>query len=366
MVVRFIHTSDLHLGNGFKGLGPEKRRERREDLFRVFKKIINTAKEEKVDAVIIVGDLFEKYPTPDVVERAASILGDLKNIPAIIVPGNHDPVSPESIYETYSFPDNVTLVRKTEFEKIDFPKFVLYGSAYDEKNPDFHPLKGLKVSNSNKPIILAVHGSYIHSGIGWKENYEEDYWPIEPRERLRLKNVSYIALGHYHNFYLEKSKPCICYPGTPEGLSFNETGDRFVSLVKIANTTSVEKISLNEKRYDSLDIDCTKISSENEIDKKIEERADENKLLRVKLRGILSPDIKLNPDKLKEKFEEKFFHLIITADVRLPETDFPPNTVIGIYVRLLQERLKKAKTEKEKRIIQQAILFGQAALYDRL
>ena len=368
MLVKLLHTSDLHLGNGFQGLDPTKRRERREDLFKVFKKIVQTAKEQKVDALLIVGDLFDRFNPPiEVVKNAIEILEDLKSIPTIIVPGNHDPISPRSVYKTASFPDNVTLITKTEFEAIDFQNFVLYAAAYDQRKPDFHPLKKLKVSESDKPIIVAVHGSYIHSGSKWKENLETgDYWPIEPSERSRLRNISYLALGHYHNFYVEKSMPYTCYPGTPEGLSFSESGDRFVSIVNIDDITSVEKISLSEKRHQTLDIDCTKITDEKEIEKRIEEKFNENTLLHVRLKGVLSPDIKLNPNKLKERFEDQFFHLDVTADIHLPEMKFPSHTVKGIYVRILQNRLKQARTERERHIIHQAIRYGLAALDDYL
>lgn len=369
MSLKVLHTSDLHLGSGFQGLDSAKRKERRDDLFKVFKKIAQTAKKEKVDAVLIVGDFFDvSSPPAVVVDNAIEVLESLRNVPVIIVPGNHDSVGPRSVYKTTTFPDNVILTTKTKFESIELPNFTLYAAAYDSNNPGFRPLKKLEISASDKPIIVAVHGSYIRPDIRWRENFETgDYWPIEPNEKSRLKNVAYLALGHYHNFYVEKSEPYTCYPGTPEGISFNEVGDRFVSLAAIDESVSTQKICLNEKRYDTLEIDCTKITNVEEIEKKVEERIGENTLLKVRLKGVLSPDIGLNPEKLKEEFEDKFFHLIVITNTRLPEVlKFPPHTVKGIYISMLQKRLERAKTDQEKRIIQQAIQYGLAALDDYL
>lgn len=369
MSLKLLHTSDLHLGSGFRGLDSAKRKERRDDLFKVFKKIAQTAKRERVDAVLIVGDFFDvPSPPAEVVDNAIEVLENLRNVPVIIVPGNHDSLEPRSVYKTVAFPDNVILITKTKFESIDLSNFTLYAAAYDPNNPSFHPLKNLEIRASDKPIVVAVHGSYNRPDIVWRENFETgDYWPIEPNEKLRLKNVAYLALGHYHNFYVEKTKPITCYPGTPEGISFGELGDRFVSLVTIDESVSIEKICLNEKTYDVLEIDCTKITDTKEIEKKIEERANENTLLKVKLKGVLSPDIRLNPEKLKEEFENKFFDLAVITSTRLPEVlEFPTHTVKGIYVNMLQKRLKHAKNDQERRIIQQAIQYGLAALDDYL
>ncbi|MFW6132215.1 MAG: metallophosphoesterase family protein [Candidatus Aminicenantaceae bacterium] len=369
MAVKILHTSDLHLGNGFQGLDSTKRKDRRDDLLRVFRKIVQTAKEKKVNAVLIVGDLFDRSnPPTEVVDRAIKILEELEDLPVIIVPGNHDPATKESVYHTKKFPENLTLITRNKFKEYEFPDFILYAAAYDQRNPAIHPLKNLKISRTDKPVIVAVHGSYLHSGIKWNENYEtEDYWPIEEKEISKLKNASYIALGHYHNFYLGDSAICFCYPGTPEGLSFNERGERFVAVVNIDDTTTVEKISLNEKRYEILNVDCTKITEEEEIEKLIEEKADENTILQISLKGVLSPDVKLDSsDKLKERFEDQFFHLDVTDKTHLPEINFPSHTVKGIYVRMLEQRRKKAKTEREKRIINQAIRYGIASLDDYL
>jgi DNA repair exonuclease SbcCD nuclease subunit len=369
MSPRLLHTSDLHLGSGFRGLSSAKRRERRDDLFKVFGKIAQTAKKEKVDAVLIVGDLFDaSSPPTEVVDNTVEVLESLGDMPVIIVPGNHDPMGPRSVYKTASFPDNVTLATKTKFEPIEFPNFLLYAAAYDPRNPSLHPLRNLKISKSDKPVVVAVHGSYIRPEIKWKENFEtEDYWPIDSGEKRSLKNVAYLALGHYHNFYTEEKKPYTCYPGTPEGVSFGEVGDRFVSLVTIDSSVSVEKICLNEKTYDVLEINCTKIADAREIEEKVEKKADENMLLKIKLKGVLSPDVGLNPDKLQEEFEDEFFHLAVAADVRPPKVlKFPPHTVKGIYVRMMRNRLKRAKTDRERRIIRKAIQYGLYALDDYL
>ena len=60
--VKIIHTGDLHLGMTFKSLGDKSKLHRR-DCQDVFSNIINLCIKEKVDALLIAGDLFDN-PNP--------------------------------------------------------------------------------------------------------------------------------------------------------------------------------------------------------------------------------------------------------------------------------------------------------------
>ncbi len=60
--VKIIHTGDLHLGMTFKSLGEMSKLHRR-DCQDVFSNIINLCINEKADALLIAGDLFNE-PNP--------------------------------------------------------------------------------------------------------------------------------------------------------------------------------------------------------------------------------------------------------------------------------------------------------------
>ena len=51
--MKFIHTADIHLGAAFL---------EKNQLFESFERIIEDAKNEKVDVLMISGDLFNKQP----------------------------------------------------------------------------------------------------------------------------------------------------------------------------------------------------------------------------------------------------------------------------------------------------------------
>lgn len=365
--MRMLHTSDLHLGSGFKGLGSKKGDKRRADLRKVFRRIAELAKEKNADLLLIVGDLFDSpYPMPSTVEHVNEVLRGLDDVPVILVPGNHDYYSEDSVYSTNEFPDNVTVVTSFDFDRIKLPNLIVYAAAYDRENPSRRALENFRLDEEeDRPVAVAVHGSYTY-GIDWAEDPEGKYYPITPDDRKGLTGVHYLALGHYHEFKEIKTDVHTCYPGTPEGLFFKEVGARYVALVDIDNLVKVQRIPVNIREYQSLDLDCTGFENVAEVRREIEFRSDKNKLLRLKLVGYPSPAVKIDVDELEGEYSEGFFHLEI-SDETLPSEmpELSNKTMKGVFVKKILSEIEEADGER-KRVLNLAVRYGLAALEDRL
>lgn len=85
--MRFIHTSDWHLGRKLKG------EERTPEIALALDELFKQAKELSVDAVLVAGDIYDVPNPPAEAEHVAyNFFSKLKeaNIPAVIIAGNHD------------------------------------------------------------------------------------------------------------------------------------------------------------------------------------------------------------------------------------------------------------------------------------
>src|SRR5262245_2499176 len=85
--MRFLHTSDWHLGKALKG------RSRREEHQAALAEILDIARRERVDCLLVSGDVFDSHaPPPDAERLAFDFLSELKQagISAVIIGGNHD------------------------------------------------------------------------------------------------------------------------------------------------------------------------------------------------------------------------------------------------------------------------------------
>ena len=91
--MRFLHTSDWHLGRLFHGVHLT------EDQAYVLEQLVALAKEAKVDAVLVAGDIYDRaVPPAEAVELLNEVLRKLVlecALPTVLIAGNHD--SPEQV-----------------------------------------------------------------------------------------------------------------------------------------------------------------------------------------------------------------------------------------------------------------------------
>ncbi len=90
--VKLLHTADWQLGKRFGRARSETVRERLRTMrFQALERIAALAREHRVDAVVVAGDVFdEAHPSAGVLQRTADALAALP-CPLLLLPGNHDP-----------------------------------------------------------------------------------------------------------------------------------------------------------------------------------------------------------------------------------------------------------------------------------
>src|SRR5919108_5417458 len=85
--MRFLHTSDWHVGRTIRG------RSRIEEFAAVLDELVAIARDQAVDAVLVAGDLFDGRASNADAERLVfETLARLasEKIAVVAIPGNHD------------------------------------------------------------------------------------------------------------------------------------------------------------------------------------------------------------------------------------------------------------------------------------
>lgn len=85
--MRFLHTSDWHLGKTLKG------RSRADEHEAALLEILEIAKREKVDCILITGDVFDSQaPPPDAERLAFNFFSEIRGlgVQGVVIGGNHD------------------------------------------------------------------------------------------------------------------------------------------------------------------------------------------------------------------------------------------------------------------------------------
>ncbi len=258
--VRFIHTSDLHLDSPFKGLSSWNRdlaARLKDAAFKSFKKIIDICIEEKVDFLIVAGDIFEsdnKSLTAQL--RFVAELKRLsdKGISSYFVCGNHDPL--KTWLDVIQLPENVYRFNSLEVErhiymKDSIPVAGIYGISFGDKVVKENLALKYGLKDKSCPFSIAVlHGTV--GGAGPHENYA----PFKVKD-VKSKGFDYWALGHIHKRQVINEKdPVIIYPGNPQGRDFGETGAKGCTLVNVDsdNKMTVRFIPVQLIRFEEVEV----------------------------------------------------------------------------------------------------------------
>jgi DNA repair protein SbcD/Mre11 len=86
--MRILHTADWHLGRIFHGLSLL------DDQRDLLHQVCQVAKDERVDAVVVAGDVYDRALPPtdavDLLDKTLSTFAQDLNIPVLLIAGNHD------------------------------------------------------------------------------------------------------------------------------------------------------------------------------------------------------------------------------------------------------------------------------------
>jgi DNA repair exonuclease SbcCD nuclease subunit len=184
-----VHSSDLHLGtdDSFSN----------SDRLETLPKVLRTAAEVNADIVLLAGDSFDNHRQPELLlERASQILRDYAKR-VVILPGNHDPLTPDSVYRRgglASIP-NVSILGLNVDETVTFSDLELgiWGKAHVDYT-DMSPLAS-PGQRAMRWHIAAAHGHYVDEIRD--PNRVIGSWLIH-REELDATDADYVALGHWN------------------------------------------------------------------------------------------------------------------------------------------------------------------------
>lgn len=226
-MVRFLHTSDWQMGLRAVHSGV-KSREMREKRFEAALRIVDLAKRNNMDFVILAGDTFEHHDIDEViVKRTVDILNNFSPIPTYVLPGNHDPWLLGGIWHRQSWARvGSHVVLCTTAEEVDLRGAVaLYPCPLTQKRSNLDPTAWIapRATGDNRIRIGIAHGSLDLLP-------ETTNFPISG-DRPQLAGLDYLALGDWHSF-LEHGKSV--YSGTIEQTSFSEREAGQVLIVEIA------------------------------------------------------------------------------------------------------------------------------------
>jgi len=234
--MRLLHFADLHLDAPFAWARPETARLRRRNRREALTRILALADEERVDAILCAGDLFEHERfTPDTITFLRESFARTDR-PIYLAPGNHDWYSPRSPYALEAWSPNVHLFTEASLAPMPLADgLTLWGAAHRAPADTGPVFAGFKPDRGG--IHLALAHASERSALPFQESGKEPHAPFDAAE-LEQAGITHAFVGHYH---VARDRERHTYPGNPDPLEFGETEGRGVVLATVAADGSVER-----------------------------------------------------------------------------------------------------------------------------
>lgn len=267
--MRFLHTSDWHLGRIFHGIHLT------EDQAFVLDQFVSLVADVKPDAVIIAGDIFDRaVPPPEAVqlldETLSRILLDHRT-PVIMIAGNHD--SPErlgfgnrllarqglhvvgplaAMNEPVVLPDPAGPVW---FLPLPYAEPAVVRSQLDATAADCEQAMQGQIRKIRQQVpdharTVAIAHSFISGGEPSESERFLSVGGVETVPAGLFSGFNYTALGHLHKPQTA-GRPHIRYSGSLLKYSFSEANhDKGVLLVELnpQGEAAIEQIRLAPQR----------------------------------------------------------------------------------------------------------------------
>ena len=237
IVLKLLHTADWHLGRRFRSFTEENEKKLTRARLDVLDRILGAAERYVVDAVLCAGDLFdEPCPQSEWWEQVAARIKkrNWRNRPVFLLPGNHDPLVPESVWaQDHKFrsllPDWVHVVDRDDFTFTLSSNAVLYAVPCMSKAGQRDPTQSIpkRAAGDDRVRIGMVHGSTFDI-----KDCQTNF-PIAVDAALTC-GLDYLAIGDTHGFRFVppgRLNPPTIYPGAPEPTAFDEKDPGSVAVV---------------------------------------------------------------------------------------------------------------------------------------
>ncbi|ARQ71893.1 exonuclease SbcCD subunit D [Streptomyces marincola] len=243
--MRFLHTSDWHLGRALHRVSLLDAQEAFLDH------LIATAREERVDAVLVAGDIYDRavppLPAVDLYDDALHRLAGL-GVPTVMIPGNHD--SPRRLgvgsgligragvhlrtdpadcatpvlladrhgdVAVYGLPYLEPALVREEFGVHTAQHAAVVGAAMDRVRADLSARRA-----PTRSVVLAH--AFVTGGTTSDSERDITVGGAAAVPATAFSGVDYAALGHLHGCQTITER--VRYSGSPLAYSFSEAAHR--------------------------------------------------------------------------------------------------------------------------------------------
>lgn len=314
--MRFLHTADWQWGMPAHFLksadGPARYAAARLEAVR---RIGDVARREQCDFVVVCGDVFDANQlSATTILRSLDALTSI-DVPVYLLPGNHDPYDPGSVYkaaELRHMPSHVQILSKPGIYKVS-EGVELVAAPWMTKRPHEDliaaQLRQLKPATGGLVRIVVGHGAV--DDLSPDKDLPYLIRTCEMRAALADRRVQYVALGDRHSSTDLGIEGRVWYSGTPEVTDYNEGKPGYVLVVDIdEQRCNVTEHRVGAWTFHVLEADLTGPRDVDELGRRLSAVSDKGTTaVKLVLRGTLSLHEHARLEEMLARHRHVFAHL---------------------------------------------------------
>lgn len=305
--MKLIHCADIHLDSPMEtNLSADKARERKLEIRSTFARMVRTAADEGVEAILIAGDLFDAARVTKSTENyVLDLIASYPMIDFYYLSGNHDKGS--ALTNAAQLPANLYTFGKV-WSTYRRGNVAITGAA----TPDADTLS----LNPDDVNILLLHGQERRgAGVAGED--------IIHLGRFKNQSIDYAALGHIHEHRVLRldTRGIAVYSGCLEGRGFDECGTKGYVLLDIeGGHVSHRFVPFATRTLHTVACDVTGFTSALDLEQKMLASVGDiptKDMVKLILTGTCSADATLDLAHLRGVLAEKFYFAKVKDETRL-------------------------------------------------
>lgn len=291
--MKFIHISDIYLG-AEPDKGKEWSKDRAKELYDTFDRVIQLCIDDKINLLMIAGNLFAAQPTTEDLERLDETLSKLEGTRTVILGGFRDYISPGCAMESYKFKSKTVVLPGGRTANAYLKGINTCVTGYSYNKPEIGETVVEEISPGREGavnILLACGGDPKHM-------------PFD-RKALARKGFDYVALGGSRKpAHILKDRMAYC--GSPEPLTPADTGKHGIIYGEVVDgKTTIKWMPFSKRNYVTFNIDVSYNVSGEQLSDAIVDRVRKlgfDNIYTITYTGLVDSKLSIDLKRIKDRY----------------------------------------------------------------
>ncbi|MGK0289678.1 MAG: DNA repair exonuclease SbcCD nuclease subunit [bacterium] len=316
-MIRLLHTADWQIGKPFTTIEGDTGAEVRSQRVKTIDSIVQIAKENQVEAILVAGDVFDANTLGnDLLRKTIYAMQEFSGT-WVLIPGNHDAHIAQSVWTRIQnlkiLPDNIILALKPEPISICDEQVTILPAPlqYRHETSDLtHYFDQIETEDGIFRIGLA-HGTV--QGI---LNEEVENHNLIAQNRAETAKLDYLALGDWHG--TKKINNRIWYAGTHETDRFRSTNPGnclLIELEEAGKEPTVTEIPTTYYEWKKFEFEIYAEEDIQILNNQLSQLGEaKRQIVRLSLKGSINLATQSNLEKILDSWKARFHYLRVKQE----------------------------------------------------